>query len=123
METKDFSRFGSSSNGHFSITDTFSTPHPYTIGPRHVAFAADRFSGMLGREAIEAGEREGQVKCAHPGCHLKYGQHEKALFVRCAADPAQDAARAELQEYLLGIKDQVEAEGFVGFGFLKAWEE
>lgn len=96
----------------------------YCITPKHIAVAADRFGGMLGKEAVREAERQG----AYCGttfkgggrCQLAYDKHEQALLVECGLDfQTDEAAKEELQGYLLGAKEKAEADGFAGFAFVR----
>lgn len=51
------------------IADINHKPHPFMIGPMHVAHAADHHSGILGEETLKA------IPCAHKGCDLSYKDH------------------------------------------------
>ncbi len=59
-----------------SILQLNHDPHPYTIGPKHVAYAADNWGGSLGANAIREGEQINAIKCAHPNCNIPYSQHK-----------------------------------------------
>lgn len=101
--------------------ETISNPHPYVIGPKHVAWASDHHSGLLGREAIESGEKQG-ITCQHPHCNLAYKEHkaEKALVVVLPNDAPEDLNSVEgLASFLCGIKAQMEEEGISGIMFPK----
>lgn len=92
-------------------------PHPYVIGSRHVAYAADHCSGMLTEHAIEDAERKKAAKCAHPGCHEPYRKHTHdtvAIIIFC-----RDLTTEELRTELLKLKDKFEAEKIDGFAFLE----
>lgn len=65
---------------YFTVKDVLDVnhkPHPYTIGTRHVADAADNHSGMLGDETIK------KIPCAAPRCSLSYDEHtsDNVLFL------------------------------------------
>jgi hypothetical protein len=95
-------------------------PHPYTIGPRHVAHASDHHMGMLGTDAIESGERRG-IHCAHRGCRLSYSEHTSDLvcFVSVAAHHANVGDVPMLRDYLKEIADKATELGIDGFAFVK----
>lgn len=106
----------------FRIKDTIGVPHPYCIGPKHVAHAADHFRGRLGDDAIRDAEKKGITKCQVKGCNLSYDEHEKALLVEVNSDEDLNilgAPDGPLHKYLLSIKDRCEADGFAGFAFIK----
>jgi len=114
--------YGESKNGNFFICDTIGVPHPYCIGSRHVAHAADHFSGMLGKPAIESAEKHG-IKCGVKGCNLSYAEHETALLICCKKEIKIDenTVNPELHEWLMKIKDKVDSEKkYVGFSFIKS---
>jgi hypothetical protein len=112
--------YGKSVSGNFYVTDTIGVPHAYCIGTRHVTFAADKFGGMLGNEAIRAGEKKG-IRCEVKGCNLTFEQHEKALLIACKAElkDKDGQANPELHAYLLACKENCEKDGFVGFAFIE----
>jgi len=119
MSDRDFTKYGASANGNFSVVDTIGVPHPYCIGSKHVVHASKHFSGMLGKAAIEDGERRG-IFCDICKGELKFSEHEQALLVACKAalKAADGAANPELHAWLLSIKDVVMADGFAGFAFV-----
>ena len=104
---------------HFVIADTIGVPHPYTITPRHVAYASDRCGGRLDEEAIKAAEDVG-VRCGWRHCQLKFEEHEQAVIVNCYAPIQKEDGRAtpELHQMMLANKDEVEKNGYVGFTFV-----
>lgn len=116
--SKNFDHYPSTAM--FWIKDTIGVPHPYCIGSRHVGWAADHFSGLLGKEAILDAERHG-IKCCTCKGKLSYEQHEQALLV-AVNDPENRELKdvPGLQEYLLSIKEQCEKDGYAGFAFIKA---
>ena len=110
--------YGISENGNFFIKDTIGVPHAYMIGPRHVAHAADHYDGMLGKAAIESGEKIG-IMCMQRNCNLTYIQHEQALIVGCKKDFKTDqTAKKELEKYLKSIVGECEANDYAGFAFM-----
>ena len=104
------------STEHFYIKDSIGVPHPHCIGTRHIVHAADHFSGRLGDDAIEDGERQRLFRCEVKGCQLSYKQHEQALLVGCKVDIKEN--EPELRTYLLSLKDEAEKHGYAGFAFL-----
>lgn len=113
--------FGESKNGNFKPVLSTSTPHPFMIGARHVAYASDHHGGMLTKEAIE---RSG-VPCGMRGCNLSYSEHKPVLLIGCWDDLKNDKGEVnpELHEYLLSIKELAEKEGVEGFGFVDKTKE
>lgn len=118
MARRDLKEYPASEQGNFRVVDTIGVPHPYCIGAKHVAIAADRFGGMLGEAAIEAAEAEG-VCCGICKGKLTFKQHETALLIGCKNDlkGADNKAVPELHAYLLAIKPMCEEDGYVGFAF------
>lgn len=109
---------GESEQGNFYVKDSIGVPHPYVIGAKHVAHAADHHGGMLGEAAIESGERKGIV-CECCKGKLTYKQHEQAILIGCkVATMDGDKANPELHAYLLKLKPLAEQHGFAGFAFL-----
>lgn len=102
----------------FEIIDTISFPHPYCITSRHIFYASDHNAGILDKYAIEEAEKHG-AKCGIRGCQLKYDEHETALVVQCSTNKSLPEIEKELKEYLLGIKEKAEADGYVGFAFVQ----
>ena len=98
----------------FEVIDTIGVPHPFCIGPKHIE-EAQRFGGMLGKEAIESLEKKlGRSSCYTRGCNLLFDKHEQALLIECKSDLKDP----RLKEYLMSIKDQCEKDGFAGFAFV-----
>jgi hypothetical protein len=116
-------RYGASEHGNFYVMDTIGVPHPYCIGARHVAHAADRFGGILGEPAIRSAEMAG-IHCSICKGKLTYDQHEIAALISCKC--SQDELNAspdltkELNEYLQAIKDKATEDGYAGFAFVRA---
>jgi len=111
-------RYGKSKKGNYYIEDTLPTKHGYCIGPRHVGHAADNFSGMLGKAAIESGEKIG-ITCAAKGCTLTYAEHEIILAVKCKKDfNEKESYKTEAEAYLRDCKEKCEEDGYVGFAFV-----
>lgn len=110
-------RYGSSDFGNFSVVDVIGVPHPYCIGPKHVAIASDQFGGMLGEPAILAAEKQGAHCCICKG-RLSFHAHERAALVECLVDPdTRDEFKEELHDYLLKVKPLAEADKLAGFAF------
>lgn len=111
-------RFGASEHGNFAVVDTIGLPHPYCIGSRHVAYAADHCNGTLDKEAIIAAERAG-AKCCTPRCTLKYEEHEHALLIECKKPFKDEEGKAdpELHAYLRKIQPAAIEDNYAGFAF------
>jgi hypothetical protein len=112
-------RYGKSEQGNFFVCDTIGVPHPYCITDKHVTLAADNFSGILSKEAIENAEKHG-AKCGICKGKLSFAQHEQALLVECRVDMKQEdgSANPELHAYLLKCKEMCEQDKYAGFAFL-----
>lgn len=102
------------SSQFFRVIDTIGVPHPYCIGTKHVVHASDKFMGMLGKEAIEDGEKHG-IYCNICKGKLKYADHKQALLIECDKDD-----NITLQEYLKSIVELAESDNFAGFSFIKS---
>ena len=113
-------RYGKSARGNFYIEDTISTPHPFTITDKHVAFAADHCCGILGEDAVEKAEAHG-IHCGARGCQLTMREHGKGLVVSCKSElkNAKGEIHKELHAYLLSCADKAEQDKFEGFAFVK----
>lgn len=98
----------------FQIIDTILVPHPYCITPRHVTYAADYCSGILGEDAIIEAEKQG-AKCGICRGDLSYEAHETAVVEVDDKRELEDIP--ELKKYLLKIKALCESDGFAGFAF------
>ena len=90
----------------FSVRDTISIPHTYTVTPKHLQHS----SGMY--LDIDEAESKG-AKCGHPGCNLTHAQHETALAISCKSKDND-----LLHAYLLTIKEQCEKDEYAGFVFV-----
>lgn len=84
-------------------------PHPFTIGPRHVAYAADHCCGILGQEALES------APCAARDCNVSYSghTHDTVLVLRLTRNLTNEEATA----CLLRVKELMETNGIDGFVF------
>jgi len=97
---------------NFEVVDTVGVPHPYCITPKHISAAT---GGILDEYAIEQAEKKG-AKCGTKGCTLSFREHQHGLFIKCKVEDQK-----ALHEYLMSIKDMAEADGYVGFAFIKGW--
>lgn len=84
-------------------------PHPFVIGPRHVAHASDHHGGILGESTMEA------IPCAERGCGkpLSAHTHETALFLKVL----RKCTNREAAAVLCAVKQQAEEDGVAGFAF------
>ncbi len=121
---KKLVKYGKSEQGNFEVIDTIGVPHPYCIGPKHVGWAADHFSGMLGEAAIEDGEKHDIIcdicrkrRKKFGDRALTYKEHEQALLGACYK--AIDDNKPELQAFLLKLKPMCETDKYAGFAFIK----
>lgn len=95
-------------------------PHPFMIGPRHVAHAAEHHSGMLGEATLKAIPCVWKDDKYGPSCGLSYEHHssDRALFVKvirnCANKDAADALFA-IKEMM--VADRIDGVAFVESGF------
>ena len=72
-------------------------PHPFTIGPRHVAHASDKHCGRLGEETLQA------IPCAASGCGMGYEHHthDMVAFVKLK----RSAKKSEISAFLRTVVD------------------
>ena len=124
LEVNEYTeQFGESKNGNYRAFDMNSSPHPYMITAKLVGYASDNFGGMLGNEAIEAYEGTG-ARCGFKNCNLTLKEHEKILLIQCDKDFNKgEDFKDECHQYLLSIKDESEAEGYAGFGFVQNFKD
>lgn len=99
-----------------------SVPHPYCITPRHVRIAANNFSGILSRDAIEEAEECGIFCdiCRENGNIIPFDKHETllTLFVLVPKEHQKNLNNCPgLHSYLLSIKQQAETLGIKGLAF------
>lgn len=98
-----------------SILNVNFDPHPFMIGPKHVAMAADHYGGVLGPEVLE------RVPCADRSfgqtCRLSPAEHksDKVGFIKLT----RDCTKAELQAWLVSIKPWLESEKIDGVAFIE----
>ena len=111
-------KYGKSVDGNFFVVDTIGVPHPYCITPSHITFAAERFSGLLSKEAIIAAESYG-AKCDICKGKFRYDQHEQALLVLCKLEIREQKEGSELHVYLQSIADKARVDGYIGFAFVR----
>jgi hypothetical protein len=95
-----------------SVTHVNFKPHPFMIGPKHVAYAAKCHGGMLGEATMRA------VPCAWKHCHTEFEGHtsERVLFVELT----RSATNAEVRGVLTPeLGKTMELEGIEGVAFVK----
>lgn len=96
------------------VTSANHHPHPYTIGNRHIE-EAQKHGGVIGAAVCAA------VPCAHPGCTVSYDKHTSDTVAIIQVNTEGELSEVpHLQEFLVSIKNQAEALGVAGFGFVKA---
>lgn len=90
-------------------------PHPYTVGPKHVAYAAKHNGGVLSEEICE------EIPCAEPKCNLSYTEHtsDKTLFLQLK----RDTLESEVQNELLKIKDLMVSNDIEALAFVDTEEK
>jgi hypothetical protein len=98
-----------------SITAVNFKPHPYTVGPEHIAYAADHHGGVLG----EATSRK--LPCAHRDCNLAYDEHvhDTALFLSLTRNMSQEEAQGKLQ---ILVDAGMKRDGIDGLAFVATTE-
>lgn len=93
-------------------------PHPFMIGPKHIAFASDNYNGMLGDACLND---KRCPPCAVRGCNLSYSDHKsnKVAFLKLLKNiPSQEA-----QDVLATVEDICKKEGIEGFVFVETKEK
>lgn len=77
-----------------SIDECNHKPHRFMIGPKHISYASDHYSGMLGNETLK------KVPCAHPRCQSSYEEHthDTVLCVRLTRNLTNAVALASLKK-------------------------
>lgn len=79
-------------DGYFivkSITNVNYDPHPFMLGPKHIKFSSEKYSGILGNSCVN--DRNFPT-CSHPGCDLTYQDHksDRVLMLSLAKDITND---------------------------------
>lgn len=94
-------------------------PHPYTVGSKLVAFAADNYGGMLNEAAIAGYERQGG-RCEAGNCRLTFAEHtsEYALFLQ----PLRDIPNKVAAGQLMGIKPLMLKNNIAGVAMVESPE-
>jgi len=92
-----------------SVNDVNHKPHPYMIGPRHIAYASDHYSGRLGKETLKA------VPCAQPHCQLSYDEHtsDNVGFLQLLRNATNEEAQDVLKALVESIGNIVDGFSFV----------
>ena len=91
-------------------------PHPFMIGPAHVAYASDHCCGMLGEAAIDASKVGCYWPDKYPRCNLPYSAHHTkyGLFVQLTADLDEKV----MMPWLAALKPAIERLGVSGVAFM-----
>lgn len=97
------------------INETNHKPHQFNVGPKHSKEANDINGGVITEDILE------KHKCALPGCHLKYSQHEtdKLLFLQLT----RDAFENDVHEELVKIKSSLKELDIKGVAFVDTEEQ
>lgn len=92
------------------------TPHPFTIGPRHIEPASERHGWYAWRRRLQS-----CALCAHPGCRMPYDQHtwNTVLFLSLK----RDMTNAEANEELKAVSVDMLADGIDGFVLVETEEK
>lgn len=122
-ETKTDKWVKYASTEKYKAIDTIGVPHLYCITPKHLEFADSMY---LNDETIARAESKGAVcdTCRRLAKRdgtpiLPMSEHKLAILVEVNDDRKLNEM-PELHAYLLSIKAQAEADGYVGFAFVKA---
>ena len=89
-------------------------PHPFTVGPKHVAHAAKYHGGILDKSIMLA------IPCAARNCNLPYDEHtyDTVMFLQLT----RDCTSVEAQAILQPLCDEIEEAGIDGFCFVETDE-
>lgn len=98
-----------------SIIGVNHKPHPYMIGPSHVAYASDYNGGIINESVIN------DVKCAYPGCNLLYDHHtyDRVMFLELK----RDCTSKEINDVLLELKEKMVEDDIDGICFVETKEK
>ena len=90
-------------------------PHPFTVGPKHIADASENHGGLLGEATLQ------KIQCAHPNCKLSYEDHDsdKVLFLQLTRNATEHEANNELVK----IKDLLKEHNVDGIAFVDTEEK
>ena len=90
-------------------------PHPFTIGPKHVAHAADNHGGMLGEATLKA------IPCAWPKCSEPFEDHvsDRVIALKLTRNCTNDEASSVLQP----LGKQMEEDGIDGIVLIETPEK
>lgn len=83
---------------------------PFTIGPKHVAYASDHCSGMLGQDVCE------KIGCAHPKCGrpISAHSHDTVLMLKLKGHAIESKVKEVLfNAQVTNLMAQAKIDGFV----------
>jgi hypothetical protein len=82
-------------------------PHPFTIGAKHVAHAAEHHGGILGIETMSA------IGCAVPNCNLSHEEHkyDTVMFLKLKFN----VNHSEAVKFLKSLEEDLKADKIDGF--------
>lgn len=100
------------------ITNVNHKPHPFMLGPKHIKFASDNYSGMIGDSCIED---KNFPKCSHTNCYLTYKEHtsDKVLFLKLTKNITNKTANTILKS----LTPVLEKEKMDGIAFVDTVEK
>lgn len=89
-------------------------PHPFMIGPKHVAHAADHHMGRLGEETCKL------IPCAWKGCTSSYEEHtsDNVCFLQLRRNATQD----EANKIMVSLREHIGDQLVDGFAFVETEE-
>lgn len=101
-------------DGYFtvkSITNVNYDPHPFMLGTKHIVFASDKYSGILGDTCVND---KNFPTCSHPGCNLKYQDHksDRVIMLSLVKDITNDEG-SEILRSLPLIDNKIDGIVFV----------
>lgn len=90
-------------------------PHPFMVGPKHVAHASDHCGGMLGEETLN------KIPCSARGCGMPYKDHtyDTVIAVSLARDCIQADIQSTLEEFCKENDAAIKHDKIDGFIFVK----
>lgn len=88
--------------------------HPYTIGPKHIDYAAKHCGGIITKETTDA------LTCAAPGC-FRYASEHTADMV-AFLELTRNCSNKEASECLFQAKDFLTKENIDGVAFVETPE-
>lgn len=98
------------------------SPHPFTIGPKLVAYGSDHNSGFLDEQCILNFEKQkNTTACSFEKCNTSYQDHkyDRVLFLQLK----MNLKKEEAQNCLKGISDILENNEIDGICFVETEEK